>query len=366
VSGQHEPDNDSLVGSGAVRWLRAVRDFSGQDMKLSTIVIFLALALASAVPSLVAAEAEAPASPPTHPEETNAQDTLRSYLQLQEQIHATQLQINRNRQESDASAARAAEALANRLQSIEQALAAQRAQELTAMQSSNRVMIIVAGSFAVTGFLAMLLVAYFQWRTVTRLADLASHLPATPALGMGATFGALGPGEGPVVTVGPAERSSLRLLGAMEKLEKRIAELEHIPHTVATEEGGSAHGHQHATEASNGTAAPTLSPSPIASLLGKGQSLLNLEKSEEALACYEEILKLEPNHPEALVKKGLALERLRKLEEAIGCYDRAIAADHSMTMAYLYKGGLYNRMERFSEALQCYEQALQSQEGTAK
>jgi tetratricopeptide (TPR) repeat protein len=314
---------------------------------------------------LEAADAASPASPPTHPEETNAQETIRSYLQLQEQLHATQLAIDRNRQESDAAAARAAEVLVARLQSIEQALTAQRDQQFTAMQSSNRVMIIVAGSFAVTGFLAMLLVAYFQWRTVSRLAELAAHLPAAPALGMGAPFGALGPGDGPVVTVGPAERSSLRLLGAMEKLEKRISELEHIPHTAA-EEGGSANGHKHDTETSNGNAAPPAELTPIASLLGKGQSLLNLEKPEEALACYEEILKLSPDHPEALVKKGLTLERLRKLDEAIRCYDRAIAADHSMTMAYLYKGGLYNRMERFTEALQCYEQALQSQEGTAK
>ena len=333
-------------------------------MKLSTILVILALTLAGAARSLEAADAPAPATPPIHPEETNAQDTLRSYLQLQEQLHTTQLAIERNRQESDAAAARTAEVLAARLQSIEQALAAQRAQELTAMQSSNRVMIIVAGSFAITGFLAMLLVAYFQWRTVSRLAELAAHLPTAPALGMGSPFGALGQGDGPVVTVGPAERSSLRLLGAMEKLEKRIAELEHIP--AAAEEGDSANGHKHAPEASNGHAAPPAELTPIASLLGKGQSLLNLEKPEEALACYEEILKLSPDHPEALVKKGLTLERLRKLDEAIGCYDRAIAADHSMTMAYLYKGGLYNRMERFTEALQCYEQALQSQEGTAK
>ena len=110
------------------------------------------------------------------------------------------------------------------------------------------------------------------------------------------------------------------------------------------------------------TAAAAPEAARITMLLGKGQSLLNLDQAEEALACFDQVLTLDPNHPEALVKKGAALERLRKLDEAIACYDRAIAADSSMTVAYLYKGGLFNRMERFGEALECYEKALHTQE----
>ena len=100
----------------------------------------------------------------------------------------------------------------------------------------------------------------------------------------------------------------------------------------------------------------------ITSLLTRGQSLLNTDKAEEALACFDNVLAIEPNHADALVKKGTALEKLRKLNEAIDCYDRAIAADGNLTIAYLYKGGVFNRMERFHEALACYEQALKTQE----
>jgi len=42
----------------------------------------------------------------------------------------------------------------------------------------------------------------------------------------------------------------------------------------------------------------------ITVLLGKGQSLLNLDQAEEALACFDEVLALDASHPEALVKKG--------------------------------------------------------------
>jgi len=63
-------------------------------------------------------------------DETNTQETLRAYLQLQEQIHATQLAVERSRKDTDAAMAENAKAFASRLQGIEQALASQRAQEL--------------------------------------------------------------------------------------------------------------------------------------------------------------------------------------------------------------------------------------------
>ena len=48
----------------------------------------------------------------------------------------------------------------------------------------------------------------------------------------------------------------------------------------------------------------------IALLLGKGQSLLHLDQTEEAIACFNEVLALDPQHTEALVKKGAALEKM--------------------------------------------------------
>src|SRR5262249_27512306 len=125
---------------------------------------------------------------------------------------------------------------AERLEAIEKALSAQRARELDAMQSSNRVMLTVAGTFAAVGFVAMLLMAYFQWRTVHGLAEVSAAMPAGRALGQSPAVAALGTGEAHLLTVGPAAQSNLRLLGSLEQLEKRIYELEHTPH-AALEEG---------------------------------------------------------------------------------------------------------------------------------
>ena len=62
----------------------------------------------------------------------------------------------------------------------------------------------------------------------------------------------------------------------------------------------------------------------------KGQSLLTSDRPEEALACFDEVLAVEPKNAEALVKKGTAFEKMRQPQEALEYYDRAIAADNSL------------------------------------
>ena len=143
---------------------------------------------------------------PASTNEASSQEILRAYLQLQEQLHLTQLAIEQNRQEARETAAQTSEALAGRLHVIENALEAQRTRELEAMQSSNREILLVAGTFAAVGFLAMLLMAFFQWRTVTRLADISAALPGSFALAAPPNRPALGPGESHAVTIGPAEQ----------------------------------------------------------------------------------------------------------------------------------------------------------------
>ena len=321
------------------------------------------------------AEGVPTAPAPGKTEETNSLEMLR----LQEQLHATRLAVERYRQETEEATARNSEAVAGRLKNIEQALEAQRGREWETIQSSNRAMlssnraiVTVGGTVAGIGFVAVLLMAYFQWRMVNRLAEISAVLP-TPrlALGQGNPAAALGTPDTHLVTVGPVEQSNLRLFDAVERLEKRIHELEHTTHPPLndapltrneTPPTPAPSNSAPTSEAPTEEAAPTTEAGRITVLLGKGQSLLNLDKAEESLACFDEVLTLEGDNAEALVKKGTALERLRKLDEAIECYDRAIAADGSMTIAYLCKGGLFNRLERFTEALECYEQALRTQE----
>lgn len=281
----------------------------------------------------------------------NISDTMRAYLEVQSQLHATQLSLQRNQEEAAAQAVHAARELEDRINQLEKS----HERELQMAQGNNRVILILAGTFAGMGFLAMLLTGYFQWRAINRITEIVVATRGEYSAAAGWEIQQTG-GESQVAVQASSE-STMRLLGVVDRLEQRILQLEQMTHSPVQDSPALSEvvSGSHATPSADHTARITL-------LLGKGQSLLNLEKSDDAIACFDEILKLDENNTEALVKKGVALERLRKLNEAIECYDRAIAADDSMTIAYLYKGGVFNRLERFDEALACYEKALHSQE----
>jgi tetratricopeptide (TPR) repeat protein len=285
-------------------------------------------------------------------------DAVNGYLQIQAQLHDTQLTIEKNRQLAEAEAQRNADNMAARIEALQQTVAALRASEIAATQKTQQLTLILAGTFGTIGLGVILLMAYAQWRTVTRFVELSSLPTRGPALGNGRPLPRLELDAKPASSAHAAiELSNARLLGVVERLQKRILELEHtasapLKTTTST-----------AVNGQNGTpAASNDSDERVANLLAKGQSLAGANKPEKALDCFDEALGLQPKHAEALVKKGDALEKLGRLDEAIACYDRAIEANDGMTIAYLHKGGLFNRMARYDEALQCYEQALRAQE----
>jgi tetratricopeptide (TPR) repeat protein len=81
---------------------------------------------------------------------------------------------------------------------------------------------------------------------------------------------------------------------------------------------------------------------------GKGLSLDNLGRCEEAIACYDEIIeKLDPAYVDAWNNKGVSLGKQGKDEEAIACFDEIIKkldptyvrlGDYSSTIIFSYKG----------------------------
>jgi tetratricopeptide (TPR) repeat protein len=292
------------------------------------------------------------------PVDTATQSMVNGYLQIQEQLHDTQLAIEKNRQLAEAETQRSADDMAAHIESLQQIITALRAGEVEATRKTQQMTLMLAGTFGTIGLGVMLLMAYVQWRTAARLVELASLLPRAPERGNSRPLPML---ESDAESAAPAraaiELSNARLLGVVERLEKRILELEHTARAPLKE------GTSPAVNGQNGTPAVSNDHDEcIASLLAEGQSLVGANEPAKALECFDEALGLQPKHAEALVKKGGALEKLGRLDEAIACYDRAIEANDGMTIAYLHKGGLFNRMARYDEALQCYEQALRTQE----
>ncbi len=290
-------------------------------------------------------------------------EVMRSFLHLQEQVHATQMAVERSRLDAESVAARNTEALNARLRIIEDALTEARKQDRRAVEEasrqiseSNQRMMILAGIFACIGFLAVAATAWLQWRTASRL-TLQPSAVGFPALMSAPGYAPLGPGAG----AGPAANARLR--DALGRLEHRIVELELGQHVIRTPaEVPSAAGTVNALPA---TPSGTTPSAQLASLIKEGEELLAHEEAEKAITHFDAILAKHPGHPEVLLHKGAALERLQRDQEALECYDLALRADQNLTMAYLHKGGLYNRMERFTEAMECYEKALRVQETRA-
>lgn len=302
------------------------------------------------------AETDPISTPPAA--DTATQAVVNSNLQIQEQLHATLLAIESNRREAEAEAATNAAALTARIQALEQTIADQRASEIEAARKTQQIALFMAGAFGLIGLGIMLLMVYFQWRVFTQLIKITTRQPSALALGdnralplVEAASELAAPGRAAV------ESSNARVLGVVERLEKRILELEQIARPPLP-------GPASASSANKNGVPPDANDREecVANLITEGQSLLSADEPQKALECFDVALQLQPKHAGALVKKAGALEKLGRLDDAIACYDHAIEADGSMTIAYLHKGGLFNRMARYDEALRCYEQALQTQE----
>ena len=288
-----------------------------------------------------------------------SQESLRTYLQIQEELHNTQLAIEKYRQAAEAAVASNSQALDERLGAMEKTLASQQLEELKGQYRMQRMVLIASGTFAGVGFMVLLVAAFLQLTAVNRLAAAAASFASHPPH-------ALGMGDAQLLPSHALQQSTASFLGIIEKLEQRIHDLEATTKPSAslpeiTSANGTAKTPAEPDVAESAAAhAPKDKAGAVNLLINKVQTLLKLDKPEAALACLDELLALEPGNVDALVKKGAALERLQRFDEAIQYYDRAIAQDNSMTMAYLYKGGVYNRLERYTEALACYEQALKT------
>lgn len=251
-----------------------------------------------------------------------------NYLRIQEQIHATQIAIEQDQKTALEASQSNALALAQRLQSLEQTVAIQRASDFKTQQLT----LLMTGAFGLLGLGVLLLMVYFQWRAFTHLAQISAHQHTALASG-DAVHQLAAPGRATV------EASTSQLLNVVSRLEQRINELE-----------------------SGQRLLPEIASAKPVDLLAEGQKYLDANLPLKALECFEQFLASEPGRADAMVRRAAALEKLGRDDEALAGYNRAIAVDHTLVIAHLHKGGLLNRLRRYDEALNCYEQALGGQE----
>ena len=343
--------------------------------RFGAICVFAVLVIPTSgqVSTPVAPGISAPKSP--SPEELSQAELLKSYLQLREQLQATQLAIATSRIEAEVTARAQAAALAEKIEAIKTAMdterdrhraEAERAQaqrveserQQLEQQRSNRAILWIAVAIGGVALLAIVAGPLLQWRAINHLAEVVSSRPQLT----GPLQPALLAPESSSARDNTVTVSNQRMQGMIDRMERRIFELEHTAGQPAPRGAVATTSTYISAETLPRTIGSNDQTSRIKLLLGNGLSLLTAGRAKEAVACYNEVLKLDLNHAEALVRRGAALEKLKQDDEAIQCYDRAIKADAKLTLAYLYKGGVCNRLERYEEATKCYEQALRTED----
>jgi tetratricopeptide (TPR) repeat protein len=216
-----------------------------------------------------------------------------------------------------------------------------------ARQSSSLYLKIIMGA-AVAVFLVFLFSYWFQLRCLNRVMELSRSLPAPQ------------PHEPHEPHLLEQENpATSRLLAAMRLLEHRLEQLETPPIPASARPNGE---FAEVSSAHAGTLlnAPmeTVSPSNVSLLLAKGQVLLDTDRLQDAVNCFQEAITADPGNSEAHLKKGVALERMNRLDLALNAYEEALRLNPKRTIANVYKARVLAALHRYDEALSVYDSAL--------
>lgn len=102
-----------------------------------------------------------------------------------------------------------------------------------------------------------------------------------------------------------------------------------------------------------------IDPSLASAWSNKGNSLHNLGRYEQAVACHDKAVEIDPSLANAWSNKGVTLGVLGRYEEAIACYDKALEIDPDLASAWSNKGNSFEHLGRYEEAVACHDNALE-------
>jgi protein O-GlcNAc transferase len=106
-------------------------------------------------------------------------------------------------------------------------------------------------------------------------------------------------------------------------------------------------------------------PDHVATLNNRGVALVELKRFAEGLVSHDAALAINPNDAEALNNRGIALKELERLADALASYDRALAIRPDYVDALNNRGTALHALRRFDEALASYDRALAIAPGRA-
>lgn len=87
----------------------------------------------------------------------------------------------------------------------------------------------------------------------------------------------------------------------------------------------------------------------------KGDSLIEEDRFEEAVKCFDCALELEPQNPQVWFVRGRALSAATREQEALACYEKALAIDPDYLLAWAGKARTLRSLGKKEEAVVCLD-----------
>jgi tetratricopeptide (TPR) repeat protein len=91
----------------------------------------------------------------------------------------------------------------------------------------------------------------------------------------------------------------------------------------------------------------------------QGIALGNLGRFEEAVASYDETIKFKPDYYKAWYNRGIALDELERFEEAVASYDEAVKIKPDYHEAWNNRGNALLKLDKLEEAIKSYNKAIE-------
>jgi len=110
-----------------------------------------------------------------------------------------------------------------------------------------------------------------------------------------------------------------------------------------------------------------MNPSDYMALGNKGDLLCELKRYEDATVCLSQALKAAPDNDDAVIRKSASKTWYnwgnelahRDRDESLRCYDEALRIDPGHCPAWANKGLILKELGRYEEAIRCYDKALE-------
>ncbi|MDP5018045.1 MAG: tetratricopeptide repeat protein [Dolichospermum sp.] len=109
-----------------------------------------------------------------------------------------------------------------------------------------------------------------------------------------------------------------------------------------------------------------IKPSYSQALYGQGKALFQLKKYQEALIAYDQAIQIQPNYLEAWTNRGFVLVSLKRYSEALATFDKALQLKNDNPQVWQIKGDVFIKINQYNNAVKAYEQAVNLQPDNAQ